>query len=92
MSAKLAEHRVHLLYSVLLRQLVAVTVQVAQLEAFLGALVDLAAAAKVMVPQLQVALEIVHQHHHHKEIMAAMDTSQHLQRLLHLEVVVDHLR
>ena len=88
-SAKLTEHRVHLLYSVLLRQLVAVTVQVAHLEALLGALVDLAAAVKVRVLQLQVALEILHQLVQVREIMAATDSTM---QTLVLEVVEDHLQ
>ena len=88
-SAKLTEHRVHLLYSVLLRKLVAVTVQVAQLEAQLEALVDLAAAVKVRVIQLQVALEILHQLVQVREIMAATDSM--IQTLV-LEVVEDHLQ
>ena len=88
-SARLTAHRVHLLYSILLRQLVAVTVQVAQLEAFLGALVDLAAAAKVLLPHLQVALEILHQPAQARGIVVAVDSP--IVQLL-LAVVEDHLR
>ena len=60
------------------------------MEAFLGALVDLAAAVKVRVLQLQVALEILHQLVQVREIMAATDSTM---QTLVLEVVVeDHLQ
>ena len=59
------------------------------MEAFLGALVDLAAAVKVRVLQLQVALEILHQLVQVREIMAATDSTM---QTLVLEVVEDHLQ
>ena len=90
MSAKLAEHRVHLLYSVLLRQPVVDMVLAVLLGVLLAVPVVLVAEDKVMLPQLQVGLEIHHQPVQARGVMVVMDMHQHPQRQLLLEAVEVH--
>jgi hypothetical protein len=90
--AKLTEHRVHLLYSVLLRQLVVDMVLAAVSAALLEVLVVLVAEDKVIVPQLQVEPEIHHQPVQAKGVMVVMDMHQQSHCQLLLEAVEVHQR